>query len=165
MNNRRVECELERSGITVTPPERTRSSKSTVMPKIPTTHLTSIHRVRRSDNQIEEPKMVLNGHDEEEDSESIKHEDNKDKDKDKEEDVENENASDNKIAEEIDKEEDEDRSNDEVNDEIKEIEDEGNGIENENNGNNAGLSSFSFLSLNLLFSYFHATLFYILNHQ
>ena len=131
-----------RSGITVASPERTQSSGSTVMLKIPTTDSTSIHRVWQSDNPIEEPKMVLNDHEEEEeDSESIKDEDNEDED----EDIKNENASDNKIAEEINEEEDEDRSNDEVDNEIKEIKDKGNGIENKNDGNDVRLLSHFFL--------------------
>ena len=112
--------------------------------KTPTTDSTSINRVLRSDNPIKDQKMVSDDHDKkEEDTDSIEDEDNEDKDKD----VKNKNTSDNKIAKEINDEEDEDRSNNEVDNEI---EDKENKIENENNGNDAGLFLFS-----IFFSIYH----------
>ena len=160
MNNRPAERELERSGISVAPPERTRSTGSIVTPKTPTTRPTSINRARRSDNPVENQKTVSDDHDEEEeDTNGIDDEDNedeiedededenKDENEDEDEDVENENASDNTIAEEIDDGEDEDGSNDEDDDEIEEIEHQGNEIEHENDGNDAGSYSFSFFLL------------------
>ena len=151
MNNRPAERELERSGISVAPPERTRSTGSIVTPKTPTTRPTSINRVQRSDNPVENQKTVSDDHDkEEEDTNGIDDEDNEDeiededenKDENEDEDVENENASDNTIAEEI-----EDGSSDEDDDEIEEIEHQGNEIEHENDGNDAGSYSFSFFLL------------------
>ena len=139
MNNRPAERELERSGISVAPPERTRSTGSIITPKTPTTRPTSINQARRSDNPVENQKTVSDDHDEEEeDTNGIDDEDNEDENKDEneDEDVENENASDNTIAEEIDDGEDEDGSNDEIEE-----------IEHENNGNDAGSYSFSFFLL------------------
>ena len=168
MNNRPAERELERSGISVAPPERTRSTGSIVTPKTPTTRPTSINRVQRSDNPVENQKTVSDDHDkEEEDTNGIDDEDNEDENEDenKDEDVKNENASNNTIAEKIDDGEDKDGSNDEDDDEIEEIEHQGNEIEHENDGNDAGSYSFSFFPLIFRFLTSILLFFIILSHQ
>ena len=158
---RPAEHELQRSGISVAPPEHKRSSRSSTSarnpPPLPST---SGNRQRRSDNQpVNNSDPDHDSDDTDEDEEEDKSKDDEDEDEEKEDedpDSDNERVSDDDDEDEIEDEDDdgdEDEDEDEDEDDIEgDGDEEGNEIEKDGHGSFLLFSFQFFVLLTVLFT-------------